>query len=183
MILINNRLNRSELRSESPLKITTWDAFGYYLYLPSIFIYKDVKKLEWLDEIDKKYYLTGGYLYQAQKHPNGNYFIKYLGGVALLQSPFFFVAHQIAKHSKWEADGFSAPYQWCLGIGVILYCILAIFLLRSVLLRFYNDWITTITILLLLLATNAVQYICYDNAMCHAYIFPLYVVVLYTTIR
>ena len=28
-----------------------WDVSGYYLYLPALFIYKDIKKLEFLDDV------------------------------------------------------------------------------------------------------------------------------------
>ncbi|HZG25653.1 MAG TPA: hypothetical protein VEZ17_13775, partial [Chitinophagaceae bacterium] len=34
---------------------TTWDALGYYMYLPGYLIYGDVTELKWFPEIDKKY--------------------------------------------------------------------------------------------------------------------------------
>src|ERR1700733_7209703 len=71
-----------------PLKITIWDANGYYLYLPSILKYHDFKQLAWLTDIDKKYAVTGGGQFQAEKAPNGNYAFKYLGGIALMELPF-----------------------------------------------------------------------------------------------
>ena len=73
----------ANISHEKDLNVTTWDAFGYYVYLPAIFIYKDYKKLDWLDSIDKKYDVTGGNGWQAIKLENGNYTFKYLGGVAL----------------------------------------------------------------------------------------------------
>ncbi len=181
--LLSVRVKYSNISSERPLQITTWDAFGYYMYLPSIFIYQDITELNWLAEIDAKYKVTGGYLYQAHKIDNGNYVFHYLGGVAILQTPFFLLGHLIAKHSAFEADGFSPPYQFALAFGVLFYCFLAIFLLRHILLKFFSDQTTAITMILLLLATNFIQYASIDNAMSHAYIFPLYVLVLYSTIK
>lgn len=170
-------------QSGKPLVVTTWDAFGYYMYLPAVFTYHDFKKLEWLTEIDKKYQVTGGDGWQAQKQDNGNYVFKYLGGVAILEMPWFFIGDLVARNYGYPVDGFSPPYQYALAFGVIIYCLLAILLLRKILLRYFDDKTTAITLLLLCLATNFIQYAAVDNAQSHAYIFPLYVLVLYTTIK
>src|SRR5690348_17333830 len=72
---------------------TSWDAFGYYMYLPSTFIYGDVKELKWVPGIDSTYHVTGGTPYQMMKLKPGTYTNKYLSGVAILQTPWFFVGH------------------------------------------------------------------------------------------
>jgi len=183
VILIGFRLNYPGVNSGVPLRVTTWDAMGYYMYLPSTFIYQDLKELKWFQEIDQKYNLSGGHLYQAQKCDNGNYFFKYLGGVALMEMPAFFMGHLIADIGGQPTDGFSSPYQYSIISWVLLMNILAIFLLRKILLQYFNDAVTTVTLLLLLLATNFIQYISIDSAMSHAFIFPLYVAVIYTTLK
>ena len=184
VVLAQYRLSNSDIVSgNSPLKITTWDAFGYYIYLPSICIYQDIKELKWLAEIDKKYAVTGGNGYQAIKLDNGKYTFKYLGGVAILELPFFLAGHFIAKCSGYAQDGFSPPYQYALGFGVLIYCLLAVFLLRKILLLYFSDLTTGITLLLVCLGTNFIQYAAVDNGQSHAYIFPLYVLVMYTTIQ
>jgi hypothetical protein len=91
-----------------PLKVTDWDALGYYMYLPAIALYHDATKLEWFGDIDKKYAVSGGSLYQANKHTNGKYVFKYLGGVALIQAPLFAVAHLVAP-----ATGYSCCGMYC----------------------------------------------------------------------
>ncbi len=183
IVLVQYRLSYSDVQKGDPLKITTWDAFGYYMYLPGTFIYGDVTELKWLDEVEQEYSLTGGALYQANIHDNGNYVFKYLGGVAVLESPFFFIGHTIALNSQYKADGFSPPYQWSIAFGAILYCILALFLLRRLLLYFFKDLTVALTLLLLVLATNFIQYVSIDSAQSHAFIFPLYVVLLYATMK
>lgn len=183
VVLIQYRANYSEIKSSRPLIITTYDALGYYMYLPAIFIYNDVTELKWFPEIDKKYSVTGGWMYQANKHKNGNYVFKYFGGVAILQAPFFFIGHTIALNTDYETDGFSPPYQYALGFGMIIYIILSLFLLRNILLRYFSDSTAAITILLLMLASNAIQYASIDNSQSHAPIFPLYVLLLYGTIK
>jgi hypothetical protein len=183
LALVNYRISGIKDAEHKPFQVTTWDALGYYIYLPSVFIYHDFKKLDWLPAIDAKYSLSGGKLYQAQKDKQGNYIFKYLAGVAILESPFFLAAHALAGPLGYPADGFSAPYQYFIAFGAILYCILALFLLRKILLRFFSDAATAITLILLVLATNIVQYISFDSAMSHSYIFPLYVLILYFTIK
>ena len=183
LIYVQFRLSYTDIQKGNPLKVTTWDAFGYYMYLPGSIIYKDVTELKWVPEIEEEYQLTGGQLYQANKVNNGNFVFKYLGGVALMQTPFFLIGHAIANFSDYKADGFSAPYQYSIAFGAITYFILALFLLRHILLRYYSDRVTTMTLLLLTLATNLIQYVAIDSAQSHAYIFPLYVAIIYCTIK
>ena len=182
-VLVIFRFNSPDLKNGDDLKVTTWDAFGYYMYLPGTFIYNDVTELKWLDEVEKEYSLTGGFLYQANVHSNGNYVFKYLGGIAVLESPFFAVGHLIALNSSYKADGFSAPYQYSIAFGALMYAFLGLLLLRLVLLRYFNDTTVALTLLLMALATNFIQYIAIDGGQSHAYVFPLYALILYSTMK
>ncbi len=181
LVLFQYRI--STIHPDKPLKVTDWDAMGYYMYLPATVIYHDIEQLNWIPAIDSQYAMTGGNGYPAQKADNGNYVDKYLGGVAIMEAPFFLIGHCIAKYGGYPADGFSAPYQYALGFGVILYCILAVFLLRKVLLRYYGDLTVAVTLMLLCLATNFIQYASVDNGQSHGYIFLLYVLILCATIK
>ena len=183
LVFISYRAGSVKFERERPLELTTWDALGYYLYLPGIFIYHDVKKLEWFPKIDAKYSVSGGTIYQAAKQKSGNYVFKYLGGVAILEAPFFFAAHWLAPSLGFEADGFSQPYQYAVAVAALVYFILGLFVLRKVLLKYFDDFTTTITLILMMLASNLVQYVSFDSAMSHAFIFPLYALLLYFTIR
>ena len=55
--------------------------------------------------------------------------------------------------------------------------------MRNILLRYFEDIPVTIGLLTLVLASNLIQYVAIDNAQSHAYIFPLYVLMLYFTIK
>lgn len=183
-VLIGYRSYYSDIGgARKGLIITQWDAFGYYLYLPAITIYGDYKKLEWATSVDKRYNVTGGGAMPSVKLDNGNNVSKYLGGVALLQAPLFVAAHLYAKAAGYPADGFSAPYQYALSFGAILYCCLALLLLRRIFLRWFRDDVVALTLLLLCLATNFIQYAAVDNGLSHGWIFPLYVLLLNATIR
>lgn len=168
-------------RPGQPLKVTDWDNLGYYMYLPALFIYNDIEKLEWMPAIDARYDMVGGDFYQAERCDNGNYADKYLGGIAIMQAPFFFAAHYIAKHYDYPADGFSPPYQYAIAFAAIFYALLGLFLLRRFLRYYFDDTVVAIALLLLCLSTNYLQYVAVDGGMSHAYIFLLYVLILFAT--
>lgn len=162
---------------------TSWDALGYYLYLPSTFIYDDVKELKWFPEKDSIYQMSGGHFYQGIQLENGNYTFKYLSGVAIMETPFFFIGHQIAKWENEPQDGFSWPYQYAILFGAIFWFFIGLMILRKVLLVYFNEWVTAITLLLLCVTSNLIQYVSVDGAMSHSFIFPLYAAVLWYTIK
>jgi hypothetical protein len=183
IVLFSFRLANSDIATGKPLVVTKWDAFGYYQYLPAMAIYHDYKGMAWADAIDKRYGVSGGDGLPLTTLDNGNRVCKYLGGVAILQAPLFFIAHGVAGSMGYPADGFSPPYQYALVFGVILYCLLALFLMRHILLQYFRDGTVAVTLLLLCLATNFVQYAAVDGGLSHAYIFPLYVLIIYCTIQ
>lgn len=169
--------------SKNGYNATTWDALGYYMYLPGLIIYDDVTELKWFPEMDKKYQMSGGELYQATKQEKGGYVFKYLGGVSIMQLPFFLAGHAIAYMTDAPEDGFSWPYQYAIIFGAVFWFSIGVFFLRKVLLRFYSETVAAVTILLVALASNLLQYVSVEGAMSHAFIFPLYAIVLWLTIR
>ena len=88
ILLAGIRLHYINWDKPTKTNFLTWDVFGYYLYLPAAFIYKDIKKMEWVPDILDKYKPTGN-LYQLHKLPNGNQVGKYFLGLSVLYSPFF----------------------------------------------------------------------------------------------
>ena len=182
-VLLWTRFQYSESRAWPPIKVTTWDAFGYYMYLPAIFIYDDVARHDWVTGIDSAYHVIGeGGLYQLMDLENGNRATKYLGGTAMMELPFFFVGHVIAGLTGHEQDGFSPPYQWAIALAPLFYVMIGLLLLRRVLLRWCPDTIVALVIVLITLATNAIQYISVDGAQTHGFLFALYCLVLWVTV-
>lgn len=165
-------------------KQTTWDALGYYFYLPAAQIYQEENSKTWLDSLDQTYHLSGGDIYQVQKHTSGNDVGKYLRGVSIMQWPFFQAAHWYTRYTgRAPADGFSWPYQRAITIACLFYGLLGLFLLRLFLLKFFSDQIVAAGLLLLMLATNAIQYIAIEGGQSHGYIFALYAIMLTLTYR
>ncbi|MBL7946285.1 MAG: glycosyltransferase family 39 protein [Flavobacteriales bacterium] len=182
-VLLWTRFEYSEYRGWSPMKVTQWDALGYYQYLPAVLIYGDIERQAWLEGVDSVYQLSGGSIYQVTELPNGNRATKYFCGLSLLQAPFFAVGHVAAGASGARQDGFSWPYQWAIGLSPLFYVLVSLLLLRTMLLRYFSDVVVAVTVILLVLATNAIQYISVDNTQTHGYLFALYAAQLYFTQR
>lgn len=161
----------------------SWDVSGYYLYLPAAFIYKDMKNLAFFKEIEDKY-RPGPNMGQAFKHPkSGNYVMKYSGGQALQYLPWFFAAHALAEPLGYPADGFSKPYQMAIGLGSLLVALLGLWFARRNLLFYFSDKVSAITLLLMVGGSNYLNYAAIDNAMTHNWVFTLYSILIYSTIR
>ncbi|OFX22266.1 MAG: hypothetical protein A2033_07260 [Bacteroidetes bacterium GWA2_31_9] len=152
------------------------------MYLPSQYIYHDVKELKWYPELKEKYNFPGDF-YQASKHKEtGNYVFFYTMGVSVLETPFFFIGHFVAGFLGYSQDGFSPPYHLTINFGLLLYLLVGFFLLRKVLLRWFSDKITAIVLLLVCLATNFPQYSAIEAGFTHGYLFFIYCLMLYFTV-
>lgn len=160
----------------------SWDVFGYYLYLPSTFIYKDLKHLGFIDEVFEKYHPAGDF-HHAVKQDNGAYVMKYPVGMSIMYLPWFGAAHVYASLTDYPADGFSLPYQFAISFGSIIMAILGLAILRRVLLRYYSDAVVAIVLAIIGLGTNYLNYVSFDGAMTHNYLFTLYALLFYLTIE
>jgi hypothetical protein len=94
------------------------DSEGYYLYLPALFINGGFEDLDVRTEIQL-----------PVMEGTNKRFTKYTSGVAMLELPFFLVAHQLSKWSGKKADGYSAYYIYSIQIAALFYGFLALWLL------------------------------------------------------
>lgn len=169
----------------SPLpNVISWDVFGYYLYLPGLFIYNDLgfNDWSWIDNIVEIYNSTDT-VYQISKGPLGNNINKYSMGMAFLYLPFFLIAHALSFIFNYLTDGFSLLYQLTINIGSFCYFVIGLFYLRKVLLHFYNDKIVATTLFFLCFGTNYFHIEVFNGAMPHNYLFALYALLLWLTIK
>jgi hypothetical protein len=75
------------------------------------------------------------------------------------------------------------PYQFSIAISALFYLLLGLLALRKVLLRYYSENVTAFTLLIVGLGTNLLQFTAFDGAMPHSYLFALYALILWNTIR
>lgn len=162
----------------------SWDVSGYYLYLPALFIYKDIKHCGFKDSMLKNYGPTPNFQQAFLDKTSGNFVMKYTSGQAFLMAPWFFIAHGFATNSSnYPADGFSFPYQICIGLGMLLYALLGLFVLRKVLGLYFKDSTVALVLLALVIGSNYLNYSAIDQAMTHSTLFMLYALIIWTTIH
>ncbi len=159
----------------------SWDVSGYYWYLPSVFIYHDLKHQAFTDSVIAKYKPTNTEFQQRTQAPNGNYVIKYSSGLAIMFLPFFTAAHLAAGALGYPRDGFSAPYQLGIQLGGLLVALIGLWYLRKFLLLYYSDRVTAIVLSLLVIGTNYLNYAAVDCGMSHSWLFTVYVLLLLST--
>lgn len=107
--------------------------------------------------------------------------LRYTVGTALLELPAFALAHVLAPRLGYPADGFSAPYQFMIYLGGLLFSLAGLYYLRRLLLFYYSDPVTAIVLLLLVAGTNYLNYAGIEVGMTHSWLFTLYVLILLNT--
>ena len=154
------------------------DVVSYYGYLPAFFIYHDAT-LSFIDD-------NNGSLkakYWPETTPDGKYVLKTTMGLSILYMPFFWLAHGYASISNYTPDGFSRPYQTALVISCFFYVLIGLWYLRKLLLHYFSDGITALTLLCVYFGTNLVWYTTREAAMSHAFLFSIISVFLYFTVK
>ncbi len=166
--------------------VASYDAFGYYAYLPAVLKYDDIRfEKDWVKESQDN---CGAPLYQFDPQENGNLLDIYHMGLAYVQLPGFLIADACAESFGYPANGLSFPYELATRITLLLFVVLGLVYLRKLLLLFFDDRITALTLLLTLLASNVFITFRYSQLMPHAYLFAcnaifLYYLVLFTRTR
>lgn len=169
-----------QTRTEATL---SWDVSGYYMYLPAWFIYGDIKECAFGDSIINKYYPSPDFQQVYKHEKSGNYVMKYSLGQSIAMLPGFWIGHQRALNSEYPADGFSRPYQQSIGIWLLIFSFVGLFLLRQILLIFFLDITVSLLLIIYVLGTNYLNYAAIDQGMTHNTLFALYAGLIGVTIK
>lgn len=156
--------------------ILNWDAEGYYLYLPAVIINHGFENLNTQTYDD----------YRKEKvfhaYPGTNkVFTKYTCGTAILQLPFFLIAHLSAKIFHFSADGFSKPYNIFIIISAAFYLCAGMFMMRKYLIQFFSEWVIIACCACVWLGTSLLHYTSLNPGYSHVYSFFLIAFLLYYT--
>ncbi|MBA4409670.1 MAG: hypothetical protein C0397_09635 [Odoribacter sp.] len=154
------------------------DVVSYYAYLPAGLIFHDLSfsfMKELPADFDGKIWLGTA--------PNGKPILRMTMGLAILWMPFFVIAHLYAKVMGISAFGYSWPYSLSIFVAAIFYLFLGLVFLRKILLRYFSDIVTGITLLLIVLATNLMYYVISEPGMSHVFSFALITVFLHFTMK
>ena len=156
-------------------KVLFEDVAIYYVYLPITFIHHDYTAVS----IDRK----ANHLIATHPTSIGKRAIKYSMGMAVLYSPFFFITHMYSHLFGLDTSGYSMQYQLALLLSSLFYLFIGLLFLRRILLMYFNQLVTSITLIVIVLGTNLLQYATYMAPMSHAYGFALFSVFIYLTIK
>lgn len=162
-------------------RVLQWDAAGYYLYLPAIFVHHDLRDLHFRHQLVRDYAPSGSGFDSAFPHPSGHMVLKYPAGLALQELPFFLVAHALAEPLGYAPDGYSDPYQLAMKLASLLVAILSLWLVRRALLPRFGEWATAGTLLILVLGTNYLNYSAGQGSLTHNWLFGWYAALLLLT--
>lgn len=155
-------------------KVIHADVAIYYTYLPITFIHNDYTAVS-IDRKSNPLIVT---------HPSsiGKRAIKYTMGMAVLYSPFFFITHLYSHLFGLDTSGYSMQYQMALLLSSLFYLAIGLFFLRKVLMMYFNQLVTSITLIVIVIGTNLLHYATYRAPVSHAYSFALFSVFIYLTI-
>ncbi|MCX6304417.1 MAG: glycosyltransferase family 39 protein [Bacteroidetes bacterium] len=184
LVMVVCRFMLPRFDTHDVLSILSWDIFGYYLYLPATFIHHDLglRNFLWVQQVLDNYHPTIGF-YQAYMGPAGDYVMKYPMGLAILYFPFFAIGHLAAHIFGYAADGFTMPYQVSIAFGSIIYALAGLWFLRKVLRCFFSDMVVAICMIIIVFGTNYMHLTAFDGVMPHNYLFTLYAMITWYTIR
>lgn len=162
------------------------DAFGYYLYLPSLFIYDNLLEpatLSGSDTLPKgRQMIRKTLLSNNIVTPKGYVINQYTYGIALFESPFFFLAHGIELLRHGRADGMTQTYQELLFVANLFYALLGLYILYLCLKRFFGTTDVYLGLTVLVCGTNFMWFAVVQWGMSHIITFMLVASLIYLTI-
>lgn len=162
--------------------LCSYDGFGYYMYLPSLFKEGnlDIQK-EWAEKLQNEY-CGGTVVYQLLPQENGKNIDLYHMGMAVVELPGYLAGDLFAKALGYKQDGFSKPYYIAFVINMFLILILGLVYLRKLLLLFFSENIAALSLLILVSASNLFITFSESFTLPHCALFSLNTLFLYYTI-
>lgn len=162
-VALNSWISFARMKPNEIHKLVDSDAFGYYTYLPSTFIEHDVLH-QWF----------------AMRLENGYHLNKYTCGVALMESPFYFIAHAITLNSNAEMKTGRGPvYMILIAVAASFYLYLSLLILFNYIRRKLDLKTAIYTVIALYFGTNLFYYTVVEPGMSHVYSLFCFAVCLY----
>ena len=100
------------------------DGSGYYAYLPQYVVYPDSVHFSFYDDIHTKYPDKRFFDMLLIDHEKQQASDKFYTGTALMQLPFYYVAHKLHQWNGWDADGYQLGYRFSIQLAGLFYWLL-----------------------------------------------------------
>ncbi len=176
MTLISSNLRWGKEKWKGVLET---DAKGYYAYLPAVFIYHDLN-FNFFDKIEKDKYYNEKLFFEYRAHVNGTTIDKFFCGTAIMQMPFFLMAHTWSGIMNYDQDGYSKYYMIAITIAALFYLLIGLIFINKTLLLFNIDATSrAIALIAVVFATNVFYYTVVESGMSHIYSFACVAVFLF----
>ncbi len=164
VVLLSNVTYRSTEGIKLRSFVMSSDMEGYYQYLPYVLLKdrEEISQMRW-----------------AKPYGDDKKLNVFTCGVAIMQLPFFVVAHGITKYLELEATGYGPVYFTSVFIATMFYVLAGLIFLYYWLIRFFKPKIAAWVTVLIFAATNLFYYTIMAPGMSHAYSFSLVAMYLY----
>jgi hypothetical protein len=176
MTVITSNINWGENSWKS---IVEADAKGYYAYLPAVFIYQDLN-FGFFDHIEKQKYFNEDTYYEYRIAAHDKVINKYYCGTALLEWPFFCIAHGITTISGGDSDGYSKLYPIMISVAALFYLFIGLLFVNATL-KLYGlgEWRRALVLAVLVFGTNLFYYSVGEPGTSHIFSFCFVAVFFY----
>lgn len=156
------------------------DGKGYYEYLPSYFIHKDLVRKNW-DESDRQKFVRIDNNSGIYVKADGKTINKYPVGSAILEAPFFFGAYLLTERDDSPEDGYQETFQTAVFSAAIFYLFLSLMLLKLVLKDYQiSPFVIAVVQVLLAFSTSLSIYTNTEAGFSHIYSLVTVLFFLYT---
>ncbi len=145
------------------------DPQGYYMYLPALFVYKDIHSVPDINYVGE------------MKNEKGECYTKYSCGTAYFYLPFFLGAHLYVHLAHTVTTPFGAPYCYGIMLCGVFWAVIGLFLLKTLLLKYFSRRVTWLTLFCIIAGTNFFNYATLEVGMSHVYNFTLFAAALLMT--
>jgi hypothetical protein len=157
VVMCSHAIYRYHSGSSARQLVMGSDMEGYYQYLPyTFFKEKDITQMRW-----------------ARPYGDDRTLNVFTCGVAILELPFFLVAHAVSELLKMEDRGYNTVYFSSVLFAAIFYVFIGLYYLFKSLRRFFTKEASLLAALLAFLATNLFYYTVMQPGLSHAYSFFL----------
>lgn len=151
----------------TPIFLVPWihgnDGAGYYSYVRSAFIDKDIDLKNEKEHFQQRFSVNS----ILEDKSTGVYYSQYPIGTSLLWMPFFGTGHLIALASG-TADGYSFPYVFMINFGSAMLAMLGLLMAYSLCASFFSKKIALISTIAFWLSSNVFYYMFFEASMSHA---------------
>ena len=161
-------------------KVIVSDVVNYYEFLPAAFVFNDLS-FQFINNLPNDF---NGTIWLLEPNPKTSFRVPKANiGLSFMYLPFFLMGHLVAHIQGYSTYGYSEPYSMFLCVGVWFYIMIALLFLRKTLLCYFNDVVTSFTLISIALATNLYYYMTIDVGMTHGYSFFLITIFIWLTLK